>query len=81
MWRSECPTVSKTDQRRVDMLNSLFKHRCTQSRRLHYVKTELSTTDLSKDGVHLTTGGKTKLAKVILAATRDFIMTKVRQNG
>ena len=45
------PTTLQSGQRHVAMLNSLLQCRCTQSRHIHYVETNLSTGDLSKDGV------------------------------
>ena len=63
-------------QRLVEMLNHLFRRRCSGNSHLHFVETGLSLEDLDNDGVHLLKPGKAKLAKAILTASRDFTRAK-----
>lgn len=54
------------------MLNALFKYKCEKSKTLHFLDTDLSGRDIGRDGVHLTSQGKTRLADAILAVVQDF---------
>lgn len=66
------PTRIVEAQERVDMLNALYEQRCARSRHLHFVDTGLTIDHIRYDGVHLTAGGRSKLASAITAAAQDF---------
>lgn len=66
------PTANRRDQRRVDMLNALFKYKCEKSKTLRFLDTGLDLKDIGRDGIHLTPDGKNRLAQAILAGVQDF---------
>ena len=66
------PTTSREGQRRVEMLNHLYKRRCEDNQHLHFVETGCSARDLTEDGVHLKESGKVKVANAILQSLQDF---------
>ena len=51
------PTSSRNGQRRLEMLNHLYKRRCEDSQHLHFVETGFSASDLTEGGVHLEESG------------------------
>ena len=65
-------TTSREGQRRVEMLNHLYKRRCEDNQHLHFVETGCSARDLTEDGVHLKESGKVKVANAILQSLQDF---------
>jgi hypothetical protein len=66
------PVAQRDSQRRADMLNALYQHRCNQNKQLHFIETNLKPSDLGRDGIHLTSSGKGKLAEVISSAVLGF---------
>ena len=69
------PTRSMHGQRRVNMINSLLKYKCSMDNKLCFVNTKLTASDIGGDGVHLTDTGKDKLASSIHNATKDFYVS------
>ena len=62
-------------QRRVNMINSLLRYKCSMDNKLCFVNTKLTASDIGGDGVHLTDTGKDKLASSIHNATKDFYVS------
>lgn len=75
------PTGKMNAQHRVKMLNDLYRFQCSRSRHLHFIETGLTPAHLGKDNVHLTEEGKTKLARAIVSASRDFNKNNSLRNG
>ena len=69
------PTRSMHGQRRVNMINSLLRYKCSMDNKLCFVNTKLTASDIGADGVHLTDTGKDKLASSIHNATKDFYVS------
>ena len=74
------PTHMKHGQRRVNMLNCLLKDKCSRSHKLQYVNTGLLSTDIGRDGIHLTDSGKKKLASSMQQAIQGFLITQHHMN-
>lgn len=73
------PPIRQGDsQRRVEMLNALYKRRCERNQQLHFIETDLQHSDLGRDGLHLTNDGKIKLANAITKAVQDFTLNPHR---
>ena len=69
---SVSPTRNQRRQRRVTMINTLLKYKCSMNNRLLFVDTGLTLSDIGNDGVHPTDSGKAKLTRRVQCESLDF---------
>ena len=66
------PADNKRGQRRVKLIKTLLKYKCSTNTNVQFLHSKLTLQDIGKDGIHLNDSGKQKLAMDIQNATQDF---------
>ena len=61
------------------MINDYLQFECSWNpERMHFVDTQITMTDIGRNGIHLKPTGKDKICRAIIGASMDFSQTGKR---